>query len=91
MSNSQIKHTVIDVISYGRFYKLLTACECILLHQWAQRNIMPKVLLRDKFYKLKERIKVEKWERPDFFYDTQLKLTYRNSTMENFETVPNEY
>jgi hypothetical protein len=90
MNVSQFKYTVIEVISFGRFYNLLAASECILLHQWAQRDAIPKVFLRDKFYNLKERIKAEKWERPEFLYNTQLKLTYRTNNMENFETVPNQ-
>jgi hypothetical protein len=91
MNVSQFKHTVIDVISYGRFYNLLAASECICLHQWAQRGFMPTVFLRDKFYHLKEKKNAEKWERPEFLYNTQLKLTYRTKDMVNFEAVPHQY
>lgn len=90
MNNSQFKLTIRHVISYGRFYNLLVASECITLHQWAQINNEPNSNLRQKFYYIKDRMLLEKWERPEYQYNTQLKLTYRNSSMPNFVEVPNQ-
>lgn len=88
MSNS-LRYNVIDVISYARFFGgMLSIAECIHLHQWAQQGVEPSAFLKSKFYVIKSRIVSEKWERPEYQYNSQLRLMYRNSKMVNFNEVP---
>lgn len=89
MNSRDFKLKAIEVISYGRFHNLLKPVECILLHQWAQLNLLPNTMLRNKFYKLKDEIEKNNWETPEFQYNNELKLTYKTKDMENFKAVPN--
>ena len=85
MSSSLNKYESIEVISYGRIKGMLSAGECISIHQWAQQGIIPNVFLRDKVKRIISTIKTIGWERPEFMYNTQLRLMYRTSSASNFK------
>lgn len=90
MSNS-LRHDVIEVVSYARFHGgMLSVADCIHLHQWANQNIQPSPFLKDKFNNIQERIKLERWQRPELQYNSQLRLMYRHIDMENYKEVPNQ-
>lgn len=90
-SSQKLKTDVIDVISFARFYgNILTPADCIMLHQWAQRGNEPTEDVKNKFTAIKKRIKAENWGRPEYQYNSQLRLMYRTNASCNFKEMPNE-
>lgn len=85
------KIDVINVISYARFYGgMLSVAECVNLHQWSQQGIEPSAFLKSKFNIIKNRITSENWKRPEYQYNSQLRLMYRKHDEMNFSEVPNQ-
>lgn len=90
MQRSQIKYQVREVIAYSRLVaNKLDPIECILLHQWAQQNRSPSLMLKNKFNKLLEEITEKKWSSPEIKYDENLYQYYYNEDTLNWELTIN--
>lgn len=90
-SYPHLKIDITDVISYARFYGgMLSVSECINLHQWSQQGVEPSAFLKSKFNIIKNRIASENWKRPEYQYNSQLRLMYRKYGEGNFKEVPNQ-
>jgi len=77
MTHSQLKIYIIEVIAYSRLVsKRLSSGECILLHQWANLEIVPSIELKNKFFQQLLELQQKKWERPEQKYDENLYLYY---------------